>query len=263
VFTWDVTIGALRSYSRTITLFPGPEVIHAELRGPLSQHPNLFLDGEFYADGIKLQDINSVVRRLTGSTQYDSLITYRVYDCFVANGDEITPEPFSQRLTRLNEFFAANPQLTRVRPVPQTPVTTEAEATALYTKYLAEGYEGAMIRLDTPYESRPNNYHSKTLLKMKPTLDAEFELIGWETAQKGRAADALMLVCVAVAPDGTRREFRVTPAMPLAERVELAARMPEEFDTKWRGKFITVQFASWSKDHVPQQPRTLMQTRVD
>jgi ATP-dependent DNA ligase len=251
VFTWDGDV--LRSYSRTITPFPGPDAIHAELREPLRARPDLFLDGEFYTPGVNLQDINSAVRGNTGAD-----VEYHIYDCFTAAGT-ITPEPFHQRHARLQEFFAQNPQFVHIKLVPQHEVANEAAAVALYKEYLEQGYEGAMIRLDAPYESKPNNYHSKMLLKMKPRLDAEFELVGWETAQKGKAAGALMLVCKT-----TRgHEFRVTPAMTFEERVALAARMPAEFDAKWRGRMITVNFATWSTDRIPQQPTTLMHTRVD
>ncbi len=252
VFTWDGD--TLRSYSRTITPFPGPDAIYAELREPLREHPTLFLDGEFYMPGVNLQDINSAVRGNTGAE-----VEYYVYDCFIADGATITPEPFHQRYARLQEFFARYTQFVHVKLVPQHEVADEAAANALYRQYLDKGYEGAMIRLEVPYESKPNNYHSKTLLKMKPRLDAEFELVGWETAQKGKAAGALMLICKT--PAG--HEFRVTPAMTFEERVALAARMPAEFDTKWRGRMITVHFATWSTDRIPQQPTTLMQTRVD
>ena len=53
-------------------------------------------------------------------------------------------------------------------------VDDQLELNRLYNKYLEQGYEGQMVRLDALYE----NKRSKSLLKRKEFVDAEFEILG-------------------------------------------------------------------------------------
>lgn len=55
-------------------------------------------------------------------------------------------------------------------------VNNVEEIKTLFDKYMEEGYEGQMIRLDAPYENKRSN----SLLKDKEFVDDEFEILGLE-----------------------------------------------------------------------------------
>lgn len=59
------------------------------------------------------------------------------------------------------------------------------ELEEMHTKFLEEGYEGSMIRLDLkPYEG---GKRSKQVLKYKSWIDDEFEVVGFTEAEGNKA----------------------------------------------------------------------------
>jgi hypothetical protein len=100
---------------------------------------------------------------------------------------------------------------------------------------------------------------------MKPDFDGEYEIIGWTTGRRGKAADAVMINCKTAAG----KEFAVTPAMTLEMRRALARKMSEvepngktHFINHWLGRPLIVTFDELSKDDVPQRARTKMVIRT-
>jgi ATP-dependent DNA ligase len=68
--------------------------------------------------------------------------------------------------------------------VPTYEVKNQADVDKYHEKFLSEGYEGSIIRLDLgPYEGK----RSKQLLKKKDFVDEEFKIIGAEEGEGGRA----------------------------------------------------------------------------
>lgn len=251
-------------YSRRKLLYPGFNYIKEELKPVFDLYwgegRQLYLDGEIYKHGVALQDISGQARR--ESKLDDARYDYMVYDCFVANEPTLT---YSQRKEILDEIFE-NFELKYATAVETFPVYSREEIDNLYKVFIEEGFEGAMVRLDEAYRYSYNEYHSRVLLKIKPTFDHEFEITRWETGEKGKAAEALMIVCKT--EDG--REFPVTPAMEIPDRIALAKKMAEiepngktHFQNHWLGKKIIVLFDEWSKDRVPQRARTKLEQRVD
>jgi len=248
-------------YSRRKKIYPGFGYIKAELKMILDfyreEGRQLYLDGEIYKHGVALQDISGQSRR--EETADDPRCDYMIYDCFVANEPELK---YSQRKAILDQIFE-NFELVYAKPVETFNVNTIEEVMDLYKGFIEEGYEGAMLRLDSPYRYSYNEYHSRVLLKIKETLDAEFNIVGWETGEKGKAADALMIICEV---NGVK--FPVTPAMELPERIALAKKMSELdhngktfFETNYLNKPLIVYFDEYSKDGVPQRARTKMEIR--
>lgn len=275
-------------YSRTGVSYPGFEYIKSEILPVLTEYwdagQKIYLDGEIYKHGAKLQDISGISRREVSET--DVVFDYMVYDCFIP-GQELN---YSQRKVLLDGIFDTF-EFEHMKPVPTYKVTTLAEINTLYNQFLKEGFEGAMVRIDRPYKYSYNSHHSSILLKLKPTLDAEFEIVGWEVGTKGKAMGALMIVCKVkdtvekdaegnIIKDAHGKEiikpgktFPVTPAMELPDRILLAKKMaaPEpiegnpnatHFDVNYKGKPLIVYFDEWSKDNVPQRARTKMEIRT-
>ena len=252
---------------------------------PIHARGRLYLDGEIYRHGVPLQIISGIVRRATEGAHIvtdresgeqidtDTLtqgdMHYLVYDIFIIDsGATISNSlPFSDRLAimgMIKRWYAPAPDVV----INFAETFTYASgggmraidaARELYTRFLAEGYEGAIIRINSQYEHSVNDRHSRWLLKMKPVHDAEFEIIDFTTGQKGKASGALLFVCQT--RDGAR--FNVTPTGTIAARIALArefARVEANggtvFENTWKGKPLTVSFDELSPAGVPQRART-------
>jgi ATP-dependent DNA ligase len=251
--------GSILMYSRRLNLYPGFGYIKQELM-PILRH-NLYLDGEIYKHGEALQDISGRARRddPNDPVRYD----YMIYDCFDPQRPNLK---YTERKAMLDEVFAeATSELRFCKPVETFEANSMDEINVLYNRFLSEGYEGAMIRMNAKYDYSINERHSKYLLKMKPVHDAEYTIVGWETGSKGKAASAVMIICETI----TGHKFPVTPAMELTARTELAAKMGTveansltHFENHWKGRPLIVQYDELSKDGVPQRGRTKMEIRT-
>lgn len=247
-------------YSRAKKTFSGFGYMRDELLpGLRAAHElglDIYLDGEMFKEGMPLQDISGYSRREDKPT--DLRVNFMVYDAFVPSRPEMT---YVERKQLLDDFFQEHGPFEYIKPVETFLVESQEKIMTLYEQFLQEHYEGAIVRLNTPYKYSVKGYRGRTLLKLKPTFDAEFEVIGYETGTKGKAAEALMFICMT--SQGIR--FNVTPAMELVERIALAKKMgepspdhPEKtyFEDRYLGKKLIVTFDEWSKDEVPQRART-------
>lgn len=270
----DAATAPVVLYSRSRHTFPGFGYIRDELAPMLrfvweKHQRHLYLDGEIYLHGASLQDISGVARRAGHVDIIESVIAsglaqplnYMVYDCF----DPARPElKFSERLAELQELFGEW-DTEFVKLVPTTAGDIDS-ANDEFKKYIDEGYEGAIIRHDAPYVYSYNNLRSSKLLKLKPTLDEEFRVVGWERATKGKAVGLLMLIFEVEGPDGELRQFTVTPATTEEERRRLADSMDEVdesgetlFEREWLGQMVRVYFDELSDDGVPLRGRTRLE----
>jgi len=247
-------------YSRSKKIFQGFNYIREQLvTGLREMHQRgiqLYLDGEMYKYGMPLQDISGYARR--EDKPVDIRVDFMVYDVFIPDKPDML---YSERKAILEQFFQEFGPFESVKPVETFTAEDEQTIKKLYARFLEEGYEGAIIRPDTPYVYSKAGYRGKNLLKLKPTLDAEFKIVGYETGAKGKASEALMFVC----ETDSGIQFSVTPAMELQERIQLAKRMAEPspqdphhtlFETDYLGKQLIVMFDEWSRDRVPQRART-------
>jgi DNA ligase-1 len=146
--------------------------IHEALKPLFEKYPDLVFDGELYAhksDGVDFNKIISCVRK-TKPTQDDIIeskqhIQYWIYDLPSHVG------VFTERYNSLLELEL--PECCVIVPTEQA--DNKNDISAYYSDYIANGYEGQMIRvLDSEYE----NKRSKHLLKHKSFIDAEFEIRG-------------------------------------------------------------------------------------
>jgi DNA ligase-1 len=146
--------------------------IHEALKPLFEKYPDLVFDGELYAhksDGVDFNKIISCVRK-TKPTQDDIIeskqhIQYWIYDLPSHVG------VFTERYNSLLELEL--PECCVIVPTEQA--DNKNDISAYYSDYIANGYEGQMIRvLDSEYE----NKRSKHLLKHKSFIDAEFEIKG-------------------------------------------------------------------------------------
>lgn len=139
--------------------------------------PTAVLDGELYNHKLKadFNKITSLVRK-TKSTEEDfeeakKLVEYHMYDITWSRGVKM---PFNDRNEILNKVAmlkSFNPNILKI--VETTWCDNQEEMDKLYSEYTEDGYEGQMIRHNTPYE----NKRSKGLLKRKEFITEEFKVV--------------------------------------------------------------------------------------
>jgi DNA ligase-1 len=88
-----------------------------------------------------------------------------------------------------------------------------------YARWIEEGFEGQMVRVDMPYETK----RSKYLLKRKEFEDAEFKVIGVEEGTGNRSGMAGKLICLL--PDG--RTFGAPVSGGVEVNIDLLKRKEE------------------------------------
>lgn len=137
----------------------------------------LILDGELYNHELR-DDFNQITSLVRKSYQSEedielsrNLIQYHIYDMLLSEKDK---RPFVDRQSDLNlmgDHFIPNSPLYIVPTVIVDMSTDELDI--LNGEWVEQGYEGQMIRLDTPYE----NKRTKNLLKRKEFLTDEFKVL--------------------------------------------------------------------------------------
>lgn len=138
------------------------------------KHPGAILDGELYNHDLKddFNKITSLVRKTKPKAEdieeCAKLVQYHVYDCIPGNGTWI----FEDRYNFLyKQGFEGCVQYVKTQRI-----FGSSKIDELYGKYLEDGYEGQMIRLNERYE----NKRSKYLLKRKEFLTDEFPVVDIE-----------------------------------------------------------------------------------
>lgn len=188
-------------YSRTGEEYKGLVSLRRELARIMLQLSPLpsdsdsmpFLDGELYKHGKSLREISGQARN---SVDNDDL-EYIVFDCFFPLAMDTDQHfTFAERLAYLaHEWDSLAPQPTRVTLAETIAITATAQASELAKVWVAEGYEGAIMRKGTGlYQYGTNNYHSASLTKIKPIYDAEYMVVGYEEGV-GSNAGAVVWVC--------------------------------------------------------------------
>jgi ATP-dependent DNA ligase len=253
-------------YSRTRKVLAGHPQVRAELarfaraaRGltpARAAHPPVFvyLDGELYRHGQPLHAISGQARRADAAGE----VEYHVYDAFFPHSDIVL---WRDRRAFLEQLFArvagdGGAPLQYVRLVETVPAADLAEVRALADRFVAEGYEGAVVRRPAfHYTYSYNNYHSANVLKVKPLYDAEFPVVGFKSGKAGKGADTLLWICRVPEPKNPAdAEFTVAPKnLTLEESRRLYACLQQEvapgvtrFDRDFRGRPLTVEYPELS-----------------
>jgi len=139
------------------------------------KYPDMVLDGELYNHSLR-DDFNQIISlvRKGKPTEEDlarsaEIIEFHVYD--LGHYPDLT---FFDRAKALQQFVETNQKkLPSIVFVETLYADTEEEVDEIYGEHIGQGFEGGIIRLDTPYE----NKRSKGLLKRKDFSDAEYEII--------------------------------------------------------------------------------------
>ena len=193
------------------------------------------LDGELYLMGMPLNTISSACKRKSDLTDK---LQYHIYDVFMP-GDRA----FKARSEFVRDLLAEadSEALVSVKTVK---VKNEGELMFCQGEFIAEGYEGAMLRHSSaPYQP---GKRSTTLLKVKTFQDGEFVVVDHKLA-RGKYEGAAIFVCET--PDGN--SFDVLAPGTVPEKKAMGANA-----ASYIGKKLTVKYAYMTQtdESVPFQP---------
>ena len=154
--------------------------IENDLKEFFESEPDIILDGELYNHELKadFNKITSLVRKVKPTAEEaqecHEKVQYHIYDCYDKNNPDAI---FSVRTFWLDNDIAIGediqPDEYSLRFVETSWCDNQTAINNCYKYYLRKGYEGQMIRNDTPYE----NKRSKNLLKRKEFITEEFEVL--------------------------------------------------------------------------------------
>ena len=271
--------GRVTRYSRTGAEYPGQDAIAAEMKELIANFARAcprfaaagppYFAGELYRHGESLNQISGQARRRDAAG--DPELDFNIFDLFFPADKAAGRDMASRdRQAAIDEFFAAADAAgvahRHVRRVRNYPAANQAAVDALAAQFIAEKNEGAVARRDAAgYRYSYSNYHSSNAVKIKPTFDAEFPVVGY-TQGRGKDAGAVVWICgVPAAEQGAPHRFNVVPKnMTYATRRAVFRCLGETVAGQTRfardvlGRPLTVEFKERApKTSIPLQAKAL------
>ena len=167
--------GEVYAYSRTGKPWLNIAHILEDLEYFFEIHPDIVLDGELYNHDLRddFEKIISLVRKQKPTTddraESKQLVQFHCYDYV----ETVMNMPYSYRKDQL---CTSDMYTDSVHYVPTYLVNKHEEALDLHhNAFLSQGYEGSILRLDTPYQCK----RSYSLQKFKDFHDTEATIIGY------------------------------------------------------------------------------------
>lgn len=213
-------------------------------------HPYAVFDGELYNHDFKanFNEIMSIFKQLKPTAEdlakAEQFGQYHVYDYPCSEGN------FSERTVKLQVVLKTinSPYIKYVRT---DKIQSKEHLDKLYyDEYLADGYEGQIIREDKPYEGT----RTWSLLKRKEFFDAEYELVDLQSGIGNWSGKAK----IAVLRTKEGREF----GAGITGTMEFTAELLKNKD-KYIGKMTTVNFTNLTPDGIPRFGRAKELDRMD
>lgn len=198
----------------------------------------LQLDGELYVHGMRLQDIGKLIKKYRpGETEK---VEFHVFDHVATKG-------FGDRVKDLVALHKENTHPSLVF-VDTYKVTSMKEVLDWHAKFLAEGYEGTMLRHGV--EGYKGGSRCLDIIKIKDMEDSEFVITdvleGKRKLYRGIMTPQARFVCK---DTNTGKTFKVYAPGTVIEKAA-----PLDNPKAYTGKLLTVQYFGFTKDGVPNLP---------
>ena len=256
--------GELIARSRKGKIIDAVPHILRRLKPFFELYPNTILDGELYNHDLRenFNKITSLVRKqkpvksakMTDNVfakkqkefaerleEAESTIQYWIYDAPQINNLQESAKFF----IRYEQLLASLPQNENscLVGVPTAEVLNEAQLNSVYEGYLNDGYEGQMVRTNSPYEG---NKRSKTLLKRKEFQDAEYKVIDIDEGNGNRTGTCKHVVCYC---EKTGRTFHSNVKGSFEYLKEILDNRKD-----YIGKEATIRYFQLTPDGIPRFP---------
>jgi len=196
-------------------------------------NPPCPVHGELYKHGWSLQKINGYTKKIRPDQES---LEYWLYDLAWFGPD------FDYRIAWLQDHIL---ELGKESPIKFTPtiiVNNYEEAKVWHDKWVVMGFEGGMLKnINGLYMFQ---YNSNDLEKVKEFMDDEFEIVG---GKEGTGTDEGCIIYRCITESG--KAFDARPRGTVEDRKQMLIDLPNSI-----GKLLTVRFAEYSDDGIPQQP---------
>lgn len=221
-----------------------------ELLEFFERNPNIILDGELFKPGISLQQISGACR-LEKGTKDTSWIQYWIYDCYDKNNPDTTAKERQKFLIKeLNNNCTFSiydgshiDNTSCVIVLDQDIVSGWDNMKKLHDQYVAEGFEGAVIK--DPNKCYKPGSRGNQLIKIKQYKSEDFVVTGYELGTRG--SEDMVFICEM--DDG--RTFK---AMPVGSR-EVKEEYVENFNNKYKNHKAECTFFNYSDEGIPTQSK--------
>lgn len=208
----------------------------------LKAHPTWVLDGELYSHRFR-NDFNTLMSRVNKSkptaediAAAEADIQYWIYDICDQRAPGVGFYGRNEwRFKALERDYVSNVLVY----VETTVVSSYAHLDELYGDYRARGYEGQIIRNDSPYEQK----RSFGLLKRKPQESAEYRIVRFIEGVGQAAGTAASVECAL--PDG--RTFGASVKGSDIQTAELLKNAD-----KYIGTWATIEYQNLTPDGKPR-----------
>lgn len=228
-----VAISGKGLFSRNKKRYPHLDHIVAEINKLPS---TIILDGELYSDTLTFQEIVGIVKRETlkeGDEEKQLQIKLHVYDI-------INKAPYEERYANLQILFNKY-KFQHLVLVKSDICESEEAIKELHARYVAEGFEGLMLRNKTGLYK---NSRAVDLQKYKEFFDGEFKIVAYK---EGEGLEAGCVIWVCEAENG--QQFACRPRGTREARIELYSN-----GDKYVGKKLTVRYQEMTDSNVPRFP---------
>lgn len=217
---------------------------HPKLIAFFQKHPDYVLDGELYKHGMALQQISGLARK---EKEQAPILEYYVYDIM---DDTLT---FRDRLDILNQIKEElnlgfdperewNDDDLKIQMVPHEKVSGWLNCEKLHDRYVAEGWEGLVIR--DPDAFYTYGGRTKAMIKIKKYAEETYTVVGKEAGLRGSED----MVFIMQMKDG--RTFKAKPFGDRAQKQEYW----DNFETTYKGHKGDCKYFYYSNDGIPLQP---------
>ena len=175
------------AFSRTGKQFMNVEHIEKMLKHFFKQNPDIVLDGELYNHDLKddFEKIISLVRKQKPTdedrAEAHKMIQYHVYDWISLTANSILSGGLLYK-ERLDNLICSDIYCWSVQHVKTNRVRFYDEAKAFHNLNLKNGYEGSILRTNTPYK----HGRSWGLMKFKDFHDAEATIVDYQEGKGKR-----------------------------------------------------------------------------
>ena len=235
------------AFSRNGKRFMNVRHIELELQDLFKRMPYLRLDGELYNHDLSddFEKIISLVRKQkpTDEDQLEAfnMVQFHVYDMWFDDPSNVTGFKWDYK----TRFKWIRENITHIGDMIQVIKThncvTPAMVKVFHQKFLDEGYEGSIIRLNALYEHK----RSKTLMKVKDFHDSEATIVDWVEG-KGKRVGTIGKF---IAEDADGNQF----GMPVMDKFKKLRRDFKNMQ-KWIGKIATFTYFERTKRNSYRHP---------
>lgn len=215
-------------------------------------NPTVILDGELFVRGKTLQQISGAARMEKNAYDCDWL-QYWIYDCYDSSNIDMPAKDrytdiLINKLNKINGIFVYmgvdDDEISdSIRILYHEYVTGWDNMKALHDKWVAEGFEGAVIT--DPSKAYKVGSRCNNLIKIKQYKSEDFKVVGYKLGLRG--SEDMTFTC-------ELEDGRTFEAMPVGNR-EIKAEYVENFETKYKGHKAECTFFNYSDDGIPTQPK--------